>query len=249
MAVALAGFSFMLTVIWGPPLIRVLRYFKMGKAIRVEGPERHFTKLGTPTMGGVMIVIPVVSDHRADECRLSDRRSPSLGDSVILPMFTMVMFTALGAVDDWAGSARRTAGEGAAGAHQVYRSGHSWADHLAFALRYMLDVPGAVLARLSGRNSAGHLVYPDCALTHRVDVECSQPDRWAGWAGRADLGNCFCGLWRHCLDSGAGLPGAFLFYRGGRRSSAFCGSTSTRRSCSWEIPVRSRWAPPWRWSR
>ncbi len=60
MAVALAGLSFMMTVIWGPPLIRVLRHFKMGKAIRVEGPERHFTKLGTPTMGGVMIILPVL---------------------------------------------------------------------------------------------------------------------------------------------------------------------------------------------
>ncbi len=102
MAVALAGFSFMLTVIWGPPLLRVLRYFKVGKAIRVEGPERHFTKLGTPTMGGVMIVIPVLL--------ITVLLNAStlfgitiLGRSVILPLGTMVVFTLLGAVDDWAG--------------------------------------------------------------------------------------------------------------------------------------------------
>lgn len=36
MALALAGFSFLLTVIWGEPLLRVLRHFKIGNLIRVE---------------------------------------------------------------------------------------------------------------------------------------------------------------------------------------------------------------------
>lgn len=39
MALALAGFSFLLTVIWGAPLVRILRHFKLGKVIRVEGPN------------------------------------------------------------------------------------------------------------------------------------------------------------------------------------------------------------------
>ena len=73
MALALAGLSFMLTVIWGTPLLRVLRHFKIGKAIRVDGPERHFSKLGTPTMGGVLIVLPVVLITVAAECHHSDR--------------------------------------------------------------------------------------------------------------------------------------------------------------------------------
>ena len=59
LAITLAGLSFMLTVIWGGPLLRVLRHFKIGKIIRVEEPERHMTKMGTPTMGGVMIIFPV----------------------------------------------------------------------------------------------------------------------------------------------------------------------------------------------
>ena len=60
LALALAGISFMITVIWGTPLLRVLRYLKIGKAIRVEGPRRHISKTGTPTMGGLMIVLPVL---------------------------------------------------------------------------------------------------------------------------------------------------------------------------------------------
>ena len=60
LALALSTLSFMMAVIWGGPLIRVLRHFKIGKLIRVEGPARHITKMGTPTMGGAMIILPVV---------------------------------------------------------------------------------------------------------------------------------------------------------------------------------------------
>ena len=60
MALTLGGISFLLTVIWGGPFIRILHLLKIGKQIRIEGPERHITKLGTPTMGGFMIVIPIL---------------------------------------------------------------------------------------------------------------------------------------------------------------------------------------------
>jgi phospho-N-acetylmuramoyl-pentapeptide-transferase len=91
MVFGLAGLSFVMAVIWGPPLIRVLRHFKVGEAIRVDGPERHFTKLGTPTMGGVMIVLPVVF-----LTLLLNAGSlvgiNVLGRSVLLPMIAMVAF-------------------------------------------------------------------------------------------------------------------------------------------------------------
>jgi phospho-N-acetylmuramoyl-pentapeptide-transferase len=59
LAISLAGLSFMMTVIWGGPLLRILRHYKIGKQIRVEEPGKHFTKMGTPTLGGVMIILPV----------------------------------------------------------------------------------------------------------------------------------------------------------------------------------------------
>jgi len=102
MTLALAGISFMMTVIWGPPLLRVLRHFKVGKAIRVEGPDRHFSKLGTPTMGGVLIVIPVLFVtgllNAASLIGIT-----VTGRSIMLPMSVMVAFAALGAIDDWEG--------------------------------------------------------------------------------------------------------------------------------------------------
>ena len=60
-ALALGGITFLLTVIWGDPLLVILRRFKIGKQIRIDGPQTHLTKMGTPTMGGVLIVGPVLA--------------------------------------------------------------------------------------------------------------------------------------------------------------------------------------------
>ena len=57
---SLAMLSFVMTVIWGPPLLRVLRHFKIGKMIRVDEPGHHNVKMGTPTMGGVLFILPVL---------------------------------------------------------------------------------------------------------------------------------------------------------------------------------------------
>jgi len=139
LALGLAGVSFMLAVIWGPPLLRVLRHYNIGKVIRVEGPERHFTKLGTPTMGGVMIVVPVllvtVLMNAATLIGFT-----VLGRSVLLPLGVMLAFAMLGMVDDWEGVRGVRRGLG-------MRARTKFAIQLLFAfvvtigLVYFLDVP------------------------------------------------------------------------------------------------------------
>ena len=52
--------AFALIVILMPPYIRLLQALGFGKRIRQEGPESHFVKEGTPTMGGLLIVIVVL---------------------------------------------------------------------------------------------------------------------------------------------------------------------------------------------
>lgn len=52
--------SFLITVILSPILIPVLRRMKFGQSIREEGPQSHQKKSGTPTMGGVMIVVAII---------------------------------------------------------------------------------------------------------------------------------------------------------------------------------------------
>src|SRR6476619_7185379 len=52
--------AFALIVILMPPYIRFLQAIGFGKRIRQEGPESHFVKEGTPTMGGLLIVVVVL---------------------------------------------------------------------------------------------------------------------------------------------------------------------------------------------
>ncbi|HHT97043.1 MAG TPA: phospho-N-acetylmuramoyl-pentapeptide-transferase [Clostridiales bacterium] len=51
--------SFIIAVILSPILIPYLKKFKFGQQIRDDGPESHLKKSGTPTMGGIIIVLSV----------------------------------------------------------------------------------------------------------------------------------------------------------------------------------------------
>ncbi|MDD4601579.1 Phospho-N-acetylmuramoyl-pentapeptide-transferase [bioreactor metagenome] len=55
-----AGLSFLVALILGPLIIPLLRRLKVGQSIRQEGPERHYAKAGTPTMGGVIILVALL---------------------------------------------------------------------------------------------------------------------------------------------------------------------------------------------
>lgn len=52
--------AFLLAFALAPPLIRKLQQIKLGQNIRDDGPSRHQTKSGTPTMGGLLIIFAVV---------------------------------------------------------------------------------------------------------------------------------------------------------------------------------------------
>jgi phospho-N-acetylmuramoyl-pentapeptide-transferase len=49
-----------LSLVLGPWLIRKLKEFQIGQHIREEGPKSHMKKAGTPTMGGVLIIVSIV---------------------------------------------------------------------------------------------------------------------------------------------------------------------------------------------
>lgn len=52
-----AGLSFIVAILIGPVVINMLRRLRFGQYIRDDGPARHLTKAGTPTMGGVILII------------------------------------------------------------------------------------------------------------------------------------------------------------------------------------------------
>ncbi|HJW90115.1 MAG TPA: phospho-N-acetylmuramoyl-pentapeptide-transferase [Anaerolineales bacterium] len=129
----------MLTVIWGTPLLRILRHFKIGKSIRVEGPERHFTKFGTPTMGGVMIVLPVVLVTIMMNTG-SLIGIAVLGRSILLPLGVLLGYAVLGAIDDWEGLRGSRKGLGMR-ARTKFAIQVIFATVVAFGLYYFLEVP------------------------------------------------------------------------------------------------------------
>ena len=53
-------FSFIVTAIWGKVLIPVLKKLKMGQNVRDDGPRSHLKKQGTPTMGGIIMIISIL---------------------------------------------------------------------------------------------------------------------------------------------------------------------------------------------
>ena len=42
--------------VFGPAMIRKLSYYQIGQTVREDGPPTHFSKVGTPTMGGALIL-------------------------------------------------------------------------------------------------------------------------------------------------------------------------------------------------
>ncbi len=139
LALALSTLGFMMTVIWGGPLIRILRHFRIGKLIRMDGPDRHMTKMGTPTMGGVMFLVPVtlitILMNAASLIGLD-----VLGRSVLLPLIVMVVYGVLGMVDDWEGIRGSRRGLGMR-ARTKFILQVIFAVGIAFVLKYMLYVP------------------------------------------------------------------------------------------------------------
>lgn len=139
LALSLSFMAFIMTVIWGNPLIDLLKYFKVGKIIREEGPDRHNEKLGTPTMGGFMIIAPVllitVLLNAATLLGFD-----ILGQSVLIPLLVMVTFSILGAVDDWEGIRGSRRGLGMR-ARTKFLFQVALGLVAAFALKYVAQVP------------------------------------------------------------------------------------------------------------
>lgn len=158
MALSLGAISFALTVIWGGPLLRILRHFRVGKQIRVDGPSSHHTKLGTPTMGGLMIVVPVlIMTLVLNTVQILGQSL--LGRSVLLPLGVMTGFALLGALDDILGLRGRPLRARVKFPLQVLL-----ALLTAFVLRYLLDVPSLYLPGISVPIDLGFWYIPIAAF-------------------------------------------------------------------------------------
>ena len=139
LALGLTSLSFILAVIWGPPLLRILKHYNLGKIIRIEGPERHFSKMGTPTMGGVMIILPVLLVTVLMNA-VSFVGPTVLGRSILLPLGVMIFYAGLGMVDDWEGVRGKRRGLGMRARTKLFIQ-LIFALVVSLGLYYVLDVP------------------------------------------------------------------------------------------------------------
>jgi phospho-N-acetylmuramoyl-pentapeptide-transferase len=89
---AAAGIAGFICLFFTPVLIKVLRGRDVGQVIREDGPHAHFVKKGTPTMGGVLIVLGTVVAYFT----LSARTPEGL-----IVLGTMLGCALLGFIDDY----------------------------------------------------------------------------------------------------------------------------------------------------
>lgn len=83
----------------GPWMVRFLRHMQIQQFVREEGPRSHQAKAGTPTMGGILIVVATV----VPTLLWDDLTNPY----VLLALFAMLGFAAIGFLDDYSKVIRR----------------------------------------------------------------------------------------------------------------------------------------------
>ena len=105
-ALTIAGVTFLLAVIWGSPLVEIMRRLKLGKQIRIEGPQSHMAKMGTPAMGGLLIVGWVVINSVVVNI-VQLIQALEVAESLVIPVGVMIAYAILGGIDDYQGFRQR----------------------------------------------------------------------------------------------------------------------------------------------
>ncbi len=157
-ALILASISFLLAVGWGPLLIRMLRRYSIGKRIRIDGPSGHQVKLGTPTMGGLMIVVPVLLITLGLNIYNLIQRN-LVGRSILVPLGVMLIYALIGAVDDLAGVRGVRQGEGLTARQKLlWEIGLTFV--IALILHFGLDLRSMAIPGVPQKIDIGLLYIP-----------------------------------------------------------------------------------------
>lgn len=85
--------ALLISFILSPMIIPLLKKFKIGQSVRIDGPQDHLIKNGTPTMGGVIIITSIILST------LLWQRFDNFFTWIIL--FSLLGFSLLGFVDDY----------------------------------------------------------------------------------------------------------------------------------------------------
>ncbi len=85
--------ALLLAFVVGPPVIRRLRARKVGQVIRAEGPASHQSKRGTPTMGGLIILLATIVPTLL--------WAPLTNRFVVVAMLSILWMGCIGFLDDY----------------------------------------------------------------------------------------------------------------------------------------------------
>lgn len=92
-----AGFALAFTLFMTPVFIRIFERVGWGQFIRDDGPQSHHTKRGTPTMGGIVIILGAVFGYFLGH--IIEQHPPTL--SALLVIFMMTGMGIVGFIDDF----------------------------------------------------------------------------------------------------------------------------------------------------
>jgi phospho-N-acetylmuramoyl-pentapeptide-transferase len=92
---AAGGMALLISILGTPLLITWLRKRGIGQQIREDGPSGHFSKAGTPTMGGVAIIFAAVAGY------LFAHVTQTFTTRGIVGMLAVCGAAAVGFADDW----------------------------------------------------------------------------------------------------------------------------------------------------
>ena len=92
-----AAISLVVALLGTRPTISVLRKRKLGQQIRTDGPQAHLGKSGTPTMGGIVIIIASLIGYLLGHWLTNDPMTPS----GLLVLFLMTGLGLVGFIDDF----------------------------------------------------------------------------------------------------------------------------------------------------
>lgn len=181
--------SFVLSVLMGPVVIPFLRRLKMGQTERVEGVQSHLKKAGTPTMGGVMILISVlvtslfyVKDY----------------PKIIPVLFVTVGFGLIGFLDDYLKVVMKRSD----GLFPMQKMALQIVVTAVFAfyLVKFTDVSLTMLIPVFRRKISGHWLACDPTAVYCGDWYCKWCEfhRRSGWSGIKCYSSCGDVFHGHC---------------------------------------------------
>ena len=84
--------SFLIVVILGPIFIPMLTKFKFGQTVRDDGPKTHLAKNGTPTMGGILMIVAIL---------ITGLTRSKVGPDMMIGLICIFGFGLIGFIDDF----------------------------------------------------------------------------------------------------------------------------------------------------